>query len=103
MNWRAPAAAARTSTSVALSSATTWRASRMVSGRLAAPCSMLSSVLVIESMFSSESTALARPTRSGRLERNRSKFERTESMTGYCSLGTDGVLRAAGALASRSM
>ena len=46
-------------------------------------------------MFSSDSTrearsttSVARPTRSGRLARNRSKFDCTESMTGYCSLGT---------------
>ena len=72
----------------------------MVAGSVAALFSMLRMVLVNAAMFSSDSTrearsatSAARPTRSGRLARNRSKFDCTESMTGYCSLGTGSILR----------
>jgi hypothetical protein len=67
---RALTAAARTSTTVALSSVTSSDALCIVPGSVAALFSMLASVAVIDLMFSSESIADARPTRSGRLARN---------------------------------
>jgi hypothetical protein len=78
-------------------------ASCMVSGKVAALFSMLARVFAKASMFSSDSTSDARPTRSGRLARNRSKFDCTESMTGYLSDGTACMRRFGSALASRSM
>ena len=95
MSCRALAAATRTSTSVALRSATHHRRIAHGAGSVADDFSMFCMVFENAMMLSSDSTrearsttSVARPTRSGRLASRRSKFDCTESMTGYCSLGT---------------
>ena len=96
MSVRAPAAAARTSTTRGLEfghhrgrvAHGLGQRRRALLDAAHACCRDGGDVLVRQHLRGAIGQSAARPTRSGRLARNRSKFDCTESMTGYCSLGT---------------